>query len=254
MKTFQKDLLTVKIFDTRAEMGKAAAADFAKAVRELLEKQDHIRVVFAAAPSQNDFLEAIVKDRSIDFSRIDAFHMDEYVGLDHTAPQAFGQFLRDRIFSLREFRSVTYLDGESPDTGKVAKEYAALLRREPIDIVCMGIGENGHIAFNDPAFAEFFDPEDVKIVELDDTCRMQQVHDGCFKAFDEVPTHALTLTVPRLMRAKYHFCVVPAPTKAAAAKRMLSGSIAEECPCTILRTRPDAILYLDRDSSALLEE
>ena len=96
MQTFQKDLLTVKIFDTRAEMGKAAAADFAKAVKDLLEKQDHIRVVFAAAPSQNDFLEAIVKDRSIDFSRIDAFHMDEYVGLDHTAPQAFGQFLRDR--------------------------------------------------------------------------------------------------------------------------------------------------------------
>ena len=116
----------------------------------------------------------------------------------------------------------------------------------------MGIGENGHIAFNDPAFAKFDDPEDVKVVELDDTCRMQQVHDGCFDTFDAVPTHALTLTVPRLMRATYHFCMVPAPTKAPAAKRMLTGEISEECPCTILRNQPHAILYLDGDSSALL--
>ncbi len=252
MKQFYKDELNVRIYDTRAEMGLAAGKDFAAAVRELLKEKDHIRVIFAAAPSQNDFLAAITGDPSIDFSRIDAFHMDEYVGLDKHAPQAFGQFLRDRLFDLVPFRSVTFLDGEDPDTKKTCAEYAALLNEEPVDIVCMGIGENGHIAFNDPAFAFFNDPEDVKIVELDDTCRMQQVHDGCFASFDEVPKYALTLTVPRLMRAQYHFCIVPAPTKAQAAKRMLTGEVAEECPCTILRTQPGSVLYLDADSSALL--
>ena len=252
MKQFYKDELNVRIYDTRAEMGLAAGKDFAAAVRELLKEKDHIRVIFAAAPSQNDFLSAITGDPSIDFSRIDAFHMDEYVGLDKHAPQAFGQFLRDRLFDLVPFRSVTFLDGEDPDTEKTCAEYAALLNEEPVDIVCMGIGENGHIAFNDPAFAFFNDPEDVKIVELDDTCRMQQVHDGCFASFDEVPKYALTLTVPRLMRAQYHFCIVPAPTKAQAANRMLTGEVAEECPCTILRTQPGSVLYLDADSSALL--
>lgn len=252
MKTFRTDNLKVEIYETRQEMGAAAAKEFADTVRHLLREKDHIRVIFAAAPSQNDFLKAIVEDPSIDFSRMDAFHMDEYVGLDCHAPQAFGQFLRDRLFDLRKFRSVTFLQGESSDTDKTAAEYAALLNTEPIDIVCMGIGENGHIAFNDPAFAKFDDEKDVKIVELDDVCRMQQVHDGCFAALNEVPTHALTLTVPRLMRASYQFCMVPSATKAPAAKRMLTGSISEECPCTILRRQPNAILYLDKDSSALL--
>lgn len=253
MKELQKDALRVKVFPTRAQMGAAAAADFAALVRRLLSEKEHVRVIFAAAPSQNDFLEAIVADPSIDFSRIDAFHMDEYVGLDRNAPQAFGQFLRDRIFDKRAFRSVSFLNGEDPDTDATAAAYTALLNEAPIDIVCMGIGENGHIAFNDPGFAKFDDDKDVKVVELDDTCRMQQVHDGCFAAFDDVPTHALTLTVPRLMRASHHLCIVPAPTKAAAVKRMLTGPIDEECPCTILRAKPDAILYLDGDSSALLE-
>lgn len=253
MKTFSKDQLLVKIFPTRKEMGEVAAKDFADCVKELLKTKDSIRVIFAAAPSQNDFLEAAVADKSIDFSRIDAFHMDEYVGLDPEAPQAFGRFLKDRIFSLREFKSVTYLAPiDSANPKKTCDEYTKKLAEAPIDIVCMGIGENGHIAFNDPAFAKFNDPEDVKVVDLDDICRMQQVHDGCFKTFDDVPKQALTLTVSMLMKAKYHFCMVPAPTKAKAAARMLNGEISEECPCTILRTQPGSILYLDGDSSSLL--
>ena len=127
-----------------------------------------------------------------------------------------------------------------------------MLNEKPIDIVCMGIGENGHIAFNDPPVADFNDPKTVKVVKLDEVCRMQQVHDGCFRSIDEVPTHALSLTVPALMAAKYRFCVVPAPTKANAAKAMLNDAIDEHCPCTILRRTPGSILYLDADSSALL--
>ena len=253
MRSLVKDKLEVKIFPTRSEMGKVSAADFATCVKELLKKKETIRVVFAAAPSQNDFLKEIVKDKSIDFSRIEAFHMDEYVGLDPDRPQAFGRFLKDRLFGLREFKSVSYLAPIDPkDPEKTCKEYTAKLNASPIDIVCMGIGENGHIAFNDPAFAFFNDPEDVKVVKLDDVCRMQQVHDGCFATFDDVPKEALTLTIPMLMKAQYHFCMVPAPTKAKAVKRMLEGNVSEECPCTILRTKEGSILYLDADSSALL--
>ena len=252
MKQFQKDLLCVQIYDSRNSMGLAAAKDFAAEVHRLLEEKDRIRVVFAAAPSQNEFLSAIASDPSIDFSRIDAYHMDEYIGLDPHAPQAFGQFLRDRLFSLCPFHSVSYIDGSCPDPEKAAKDYAEKLAEKPIDIVCMGIGENGHIAFNDPAVAFFDDPLDVKKVPLDEICRTQQVHDGCFSALDLVPTHALTLTVPRLVRAGKHFCVVPAPTKATAVKRMLEGPVDESCPCTILRQVPGAVLYLGPDSSALL--
>ena len=252
MKTFQKEELQVKIFDTRAEMGRVAAADFAAVVKELLQTKDTIRIIFAATPSQDDFLAAAVADKGIDFSRVDAFHMDEYIGLDKDAPQGFGNFLRDRIFAKREFHSVHYLDGQNPDSGAACESYAALLNEKPIDIVCMGIGENGHIAFNDPPVADFNDPKTVKVVKLDEVCRMQQVHDGCFQSIDEVPTHALSLTVPALMAAKYRFCVVPAPTKANAAKAMLNDAIDEHCPCTILRRTPGSILYLDADSSALL--
>ncbi len=252
MKTFQKEELQVKIFDTRAEMGRVAAADFAAVVKELLQTKDTIRIIFAAAPSQDDFLAAAVADKSIDFSRVDAFHMDEYIGLDKDAPQGFGNFLRDRIFAKRTFHSVHYLDGQNPDSEAACESYAAMLNEKPIDIVCMGIGENGHIAFNDPPVADFNDPKTVKVVKLDEVCRMQQVHDGCFRSIDEVPTHALSLTVPALMAAKYRFCVVPAPTKANAAKAMLNDAIDEHCPCTILRRTPGSILYLDADSSALL--
>lgn len=250
---FKKDKLDVKVFKNRTLMGEEAGRDFASTVRELLKEKEYIRVIFAAAPSQNDFLKAIVNDKTIDFSRIDAFHMDEYVGLSPEAPQGFGNFLRDRIFSLRDFHSVSYLSPDSTNPLSSCKSYAALLNEAPIDIVCMGIGENGHIAFNDPAFALFDDKDDVKIVILDNTCRMQQVHDGCFKNIDEVPKKALTLTIPMLMKAKYHFCMVPALTKAKAVKEMLEGEINEKCPCTILRTKENSILYLDRDSSSLLE-
>ncbi len=252
MKMFQKEELQVKRFDTREEMGLVSAADFAAAVKSLLEKKEIVRVIFAAAPSQNEFLASMVADKSIDFSRVDAFHMDEYIGLDRNAPQAFGNFLREHIFALRDFHSVQYLDGQNPDLEAACSNYAALLNEKPIDIVCMGIGENGHIAFNDPPVADFNDPKTVKVVRLDEVCRMQQVHDRCFARIDDVPTHALTLTVPTLTAPQYRFCVVPAPTKAEATRAMLNDPINERCPCTILRRTPGSFLYLDADSSALL--
>lgn len=251
MKTFQKDFLTVCCYDSRAEMGRAAAADVAAKIRELLAEKETIRMIFAAAPSQNEFLAALASDPTVDFTKIDAFHMDEYIGLPADAPQGFGNFLRDRLFNLAPFRSVTYLNGLAADPEEECRRYGELLKGG-VDIVCMGIGENGHIAFNDPTFAEFDDKKAVKIVELDPVCRMQQVHDGCFASLDQVPTHALTLTIPTLTRVGVIFCMVPAASKANAVKACVEGPVTEACPASILRTCPGAKLYLDPDSASLL--
>ena len=251
MKTMQKDRLAVRIYDSREEMGKAAAKDIAACIHALLEKQDALRMIFAAAPSQNEVLAALRADKSIPWGRIHAFHMDEYVGIDPAAPQGFARFLKNALFDHVPFASVTLLDSKAEPNAEAAR-YTELLREKPIDIVCMGIGENGHIAFNDPHVADFRDPASVKVVDLDEVCRMQQVHDGCFGSLDEVPKYALTLTVPTLVNAGYQFCVVPAATKANAVKNTVLGEIGEACPATILRRAENAVLYCDADSAALL--
>ena len=245
------DKLTYKVFDNRTAMGEDAAKDVAAAIKKLLAEKDEINMIFAAAPSQNDFLSAFIADSSVDFTRINAFHMDEYIGLDVNAPQAFGRFLRDRLFSKVPFKSVNYINGNAPDINAECDRYAKLLAEHKCDIVCMGIGENGHIAFNDPAFAKFDDEKAVKTVELDQICRHQQVNDGCFDSIDKVPTHAVTLTIPTLVAPEYVFCIVPAPTKAKAVHTMLNGEIGEYCPCTILRRHSNAVLYTDKDSFSL---
>ena len=246
------DKLEVRIFETRAEMGNAAAADIQRKFCELLKEKPYINVIFAAAPSQNEVLAALALDKEIDWSRIHAYHMDEYIGLPADAPQGFGNFLRARIFDLVPFASVNLIDSSATDASLEAERYGRMLDEHLPDVVVMGIGENGHIAFNDPPVADFRDPKTVKAVRLDEICRNQQVNDGCFASIDEVPTHALTLTVPALTRAPYLFCIVPAPSKAWAVKETLTGSIDEHCPASILRTHDNAILYLDRDSAANL--
>jgi glucosamine-6-phosphate deaminase len=235
-------------------MGDAVAAEASAVVRAFLEIKKTIRVIFAAAPSQNEFLETLSHDTRIDFSRICAFHMDEYIGLLADAPQGFGNFLRDRIFSRCPFREVNYINGLAPDPQIECRRYASLLEQGPIDLVFMGIGENAHIAFNDPGVADFNDPLKVKMVELDDQCRQQQVNDGCFTGLDQVPTHALTLTVPVLMSAEAVFCIVPAKTKADGVYNSLAGEVTEQYPASILRKHRNATLYLDGDSGARLEE
>lgn len=250
--TFQKDKLDIKIFDTRAEMGKAAADDIAAGIKTLLAEKDEINMIFAAAPSQNDMLAALCARDDIEWEKINAFHMDEYIGLDPNAPQCFSNFLKEHIFDLKPFKSINLIDASASDPEQECERYAALLAENPVDIVCMGIGENGHIAFNDPHVADFNDPKAVKPVSLDDVCRMQQVNDGCFASIDDVPKWAITLTIPTLVSAKYNYCVVPAPTKANAVKNTVEGPVSEACPATILRSKDNAIMYCDADSSALL--
>lgn len=246
---FIKDKMLVKIFDTRDEMGKAAADDIAECFKEMLKKKNEINVVFAAAPSQNDMLLHLCERDDVEWERINAFHMDEYIGLDPNAPQCFSNFLKRYIFDLKPFKSVNLINAGASDPEEEALRYSKLLCDNPIDVVCMGIGENGHIAFNDPHEADFNDPMTVKAVKLDERCRNQQVNDGCFEKLEEVPEYALTLTVPTLMSAKKNYCVVPAATKAEAVRNTVLGKVSETCPASILREKAGAILYCDGESS-----
>lgn len=252
MKTLKKGLLTVNVYKTRDEMGKSAANDIKACILSLLKTKETINMIFAAAPSQNEVLHALATDKEIPWNRINAFHMDEYIGLSADAPQGFGNFLKEHIFGLADFKSVSYIDITASDAEKECKRYAELLAKYPTDIVVMGIGENGHIAFNDPPVADFNDKKAVKSVELDEICRNQQVNDGCFAKIDDVPKTAITLTVPTLFAGDHLFCIVPAKTKAKAVKATLCDDINEKCPATVLRRHKSAILYLDGDSSSLL--
>ena len=252
MKSYKVDKLNVAIYENRTLMGEAAARDIKAKIAQLLSQKQEINMIFAAAPSQNDVLKALVEDKEIEWNRVNAYHMDEYIGLDKDAPQGFGNFLKAHIFSLVPFKSVNYIDISTTNPEEEAERYGKLLDENPTYIVIMGTGENGHIAFNDPPVADFKDKKTVKPVKLDEVCRQQQVNDGCFESIDKVPTHAMTLTVPTLVRAPYLFCIVPAPTKAKAVYETLNGSIDEHCPASVLRTHDNAKLYLDDQSSKLL--
>jgi glucosamine-6-phosphate deaminase len=231
-------------------MGEGAAHEAVTYLKELLTEQEQVNIIFAAAPSQNEFLAAMALS-DVDWSRVNAFHMDEYIGLEKQAPQGFGNFLRRAIFDKVPLRSVHYLNGQI-EPCEACKEYTKLLEENPVDVVFMGIGENGHIAFNDPHVADFEDTQLVKVVDLDQKCRQQQVNDGCFATIEDVPTHAMTLTIPALCRAKRLFCVVPAATKAWAVNESVNGEISEHCPASIMRRHDNATLYIDDQSSKLL--
>ena len=245
------DALEVKIFETRPQMGAAAAVDIRDRILSLLTEKETINMIFAAAPSQNEVLQSLAEDPLIPWQRINAYHMDEYIGLPATAPQCFGNFLRQHLFDLVPLRSVNCIDCEA-SVEEAAAKYTHLLTANPPDIVVMGIGENGHIAFNDPGFADFQDPLLVKPVKLDAVCRQQQVNDGCFASLSDVPEYALTLTVPALMAAPWKFCVVPARSKAWAVKQTLLSPVTDQVPATVLRQQPNAVLYLEKESACLL--
>lgn len=241
---------TVQVLPDRAAMGAAAGAVIADTLRQRLAATDRlVRVVFAAAASQSEALAALTQAPGIDWSRIEGFHMDEYLGLPADHPSGFVNWLRHHLFSRVEFHAFhPILPGEAPH--QTAAEYADLLAAAPIDLVVCGIGQNGHVAFNDPPVADFADPLDAKVVELDETCRRQQVTDGGFASFDDVPTHAITLTVPRLMRASAIVCVVPGANKRAAVTAALTGPVTAALPASILRTHPHVTFIFDQEAGA----
>jgi len=247
----KKDNLVIKIFETKDKLGEAAANSVAEKLKEAISGKGKANLILATGASQFQFLEHLQK-QEIDWKKITVFHLDEYKGMPVTHPASFRKYLKERILDKVKPEKVYYLEGDADDIDSVLASYEELLRTHPVDVACIGIGENGHIAFNDPPVADFDDPKLVKVVELDEACRKQQLGEGWFPTFDDVPTHALSLTIPAIMNCKHISCVVPDERKAEAVFNTVNALISTACPATILRQHPDVILYLDSDSASKL--
>ncbi|MGH8020303.1 MAG: glucosamine-6-phosphate deaminase [Opitutaceae bacterium] len=247
--------IDIAVFPDRKRAGEAAAAHVAFETARCVEEAGRARVVMACAPSQDEFYAALVEHAVSApgvWKKVEVYHMDEYAGLEAAHPQSFRRYLQERFLDHVSVAVFHPLEAEGEDLEAVAARYADSLREAPIDIVCLGIGENGHIAFNDPAVADFSDPVLVKEVELDDTCRQQQVNDGCFSHIDRVPERALTITLPVFKQAKMLSCLVPTKRKAAAVRDALSGPITPACPASLLRLHPSVRVFLDQEAASLL--
>jgi len=243
--------MRVVTHETRHQMGVAAGEYTASMIRGLLEEHTEINAMFAAAPSQDEFLEALASQTDVAWDRIRAFHMDEYLGLPQGMKPRLSGYLDSHLFGKLPFLEVHRILGSTEeDPREACDRYAELLRKHPLHIVCLGIGENGHIAFNDPLEADFVDPRAVKIVKLDPLCRHQQVNDRSFSSLEAVPTDAISATVPTLMSAEKVVCVVPGSAKRRAVQSALEGAISTDCPASVLRRHSNVAFFLDKESAA----
>jgi glucosamine-6-phosphate deaminase len=247
----QAGLLKIKIYGSRESLGQNAAQEVALKIRKLLQDKEEVNMVFASAPSQDEFLKSLLEE-AVEWDRINAFHLDEYIGLDKKAPQSFGYFIKARLFGKVNLKSANYLDGNVNDIGMECDRYARLLDCYPADIICLGIGENGHLAFNDPGTTDFSDPRKVKAVILDERCRQQQVNDGCFASIAEVPVMALTMTIPAILSGMFIYAMVPGQTKSEAVYRTVTDCVSPACPSTVLRRKKNTVLFTDIDSASHL--
>jgi glucosamine-6-phosphate deaminase len=252
LRSFVVDSLPVRIHASGLDLAREAAHTAADALRTALDRQPSAAAIVASATSQIAFLDALVAEPNIDWPRVTLFHMDEYLGIADDHPASFRRFLRERVQQRLPVRTFHYLRGDCPEPLAECDRYAQLLRAQPIALCCLGIGENGHLAFNDPPVANFNDPHPVKLVQLDRACRQQQVGEGCFPTLQAVPQYAFTLTHPTLVAATTLVCVVPERRKAAAVRDTLRGPIAPSCPASFLRRQSHCTLFLDQDSASLL--
>jgi glucosamine-6-phosphate deaminase len=244
--------LDVRVFDDPDALGAAAASDAAEVIRTAIHSRGQANVMFASGNSQLTFLDRLATIDGVNWSLVTGFHMDEYVGLPADHPAGFGRYMRERVIGPLHLDEFHAIDGNHGDLAAECSRYSGLLAEHPLDLCCLGIGENGHLAFNDPPVADFRDPVDVKAVELDDACRRQQVGEGHFVDVGAVPTHALTVTIPALLRARRVLAIVPEARKAEPVRRALEGPIETACPASILQTQSHATLYLDCDSATLV--
>ncbi len=243
--------MNVHVAKSRSDLGERAAHAIGESLRAGLRSKPHLRLILAAAPSQSDMLAVLRREPDIDWKRVTVFHMDEYIGLPEAAPQRFANWLKREFIDHLPLARFEPIDpGSDPEAA--CTRYAELLGEAPVDMVLLGIGTNGHLAFNDPP-ANLEDPLSVKVVRLTKTCREQQVLDGCFSALDEVPERAITLTIPTLLAGRELFCCVPGIHKREAVRDALLSPIGGDCPATALRKHPACNLYLDQDSSSLCE-
>jgi glucosamine-6-phosphate deaminase len=247
------DALKVHVAFDVDEMAHDAALDAAAWLRSVIAERGEANVMLATGNSQLLFLVELIQMPDVAWDRVRAFHMDEYVGLAPSHSASFQRYMRERVAAQLPVMEFHYLTGDAPDPEAEAARYEALLRAHPLDLCCAGIGENGHLAFNDPPVADFDDPRAVKIVALDEASRRQQVGEGHFASIDDVPTHAITVTIPALLGAHRVLVVVPEARKAPAVRAALCGEISTACPASILRRQANATLYLDPESSALLD-
>jgi glucosamine-6-phosphate deaminase len=243
------DKLLVTVFQTDDELGNTAAAEAADVIRCAVRERGEANVILATGNSQLAFLTALRQDKNVLWSKVNVFHMDEYIGIDPNHPASFPNFLRQHLLSHVAVKAFYPVSGQVGSIEETCAEYARWLREHPADLCVCGFGENGHLAFNDPPFADFNDPVWAKVVRLDEMSRRQQVGEGHFRALSEVPTHAITLTIPALLTAKRVLCIVPEARKAEAVYRSLRMPVREDCPGSILRQTPHAHLFLDRDSA-----
>jgi glucosamine-6-phosphate deaminase len=251
-KVFKVNKASVRIFASRSLSGKAAAADAAHLMRNALLRQRHVRIVVATGNSQADLINTLTKEEVLDWSLVEVFHMDEYVGMSSSHPSSFARWLKTRVTDVVHPGKVHYLRGDSLDVDAELRRYAALLTADKIDLCLLGFGENGHIAFNDPHAADFNDPLVVRRVTLDERCCAQQVGEGHFDNLEAVPKEAITLTCPTLMSARNVICCVPDRRKAEAVHNALQGPLSEKCPASLVRTHPGATIYLDSSSASRL--
>jgi glucosamine-6-phosphate deaminase len=244
--------LKVEIHPNRKAAGTAAAHAIAQTLRHVNYRGAGIGVIFAAAASQLDTLQALIGIEGLPWDQVQGFHMDEYIGIGADHPASFRHFLRENLTQQIHMKDFFEIDGSTQNPGQVCREYAKQLNAANPELCLLGIGENGHLAFNDPPEANFNDPLDVKIVRLDSSCRQQQVAEGWFKSIEEVPESAVTLTIPALLRVPKLIASVPGSRKAKIMRLVLEAPISTECPATILRTHPDATVYLDAESASEL--
>jgi glucosamine-6-phosphate deaminase len=251
-KSFQADALSVQIFKTTADLADAAASAAKSILIAAISERGSAAAIFATGNSQLQFLDALVKAGGVDWSRVTLFHMDEYLGIsaDHSA--SFRRYMRERVERKLKPKAFHYMAGDAMEPIAECLRYEKLLRAQSIDLCCLGIGENGHLAFNDPPVADFNDPLTAKIVKLDEACRAQQAGEGHFPNIEAVPQYALTLTIPALCSAKRMLCIVPEKRKAQAVRESLKGPVSEKCPGSFLRKQAHCTLYLDSDSASLL--
>lgn len=245
--------MKVEIHPTREAAGRAAASAAAHTLNHLAPSHPLISVIFATGASQFDTLAALTSTPNLPWDRVRGFHMDEYVGLPADHPASFRRYLRERLTGKVRMHAFHEIDGNEPDPERTAQAYAETLRAAAPQLCLLGIGENGHLAFNDPPVADFHDSLDAKVVELDAMCRQQQLAEGWFPSIHDVPASAITLTIPALMRVPKLIASVPGPRKAAIVRRTIEEPISTDCPATILRTHPDVTVYLDPDSASLIE-
>jgi len=252
LRTFTVDALAVRVYRDAGELSRAAAAEVREHLHLTIARQGGARVILATGNSQLQFLDDLVRLGGVDWPRVTCFHMDEYLGMAPEHPASFVRYLHEKVESRVKPGAFHFLRGDAPDADGECARYEALLRERPIDLCCLGVGENGHLAFNDPPVADFADTRWVKVVPLDETNRRQQFGYGWFKSLDEVPRFGITLTVPALVTARKVICLAPGPAKAQIVQRLLREPVGHDCPASCLRMQPQAALLLDADAAQCL--